>query len=174
MYDLEEFAKIHPGGEHWIRFTKGHEITELFRVHHLDIDKARNLLDKYYIGECPKKHPPRFDFDESGMFETLRKRILEKFTVHELTDGTKTNQRWLIIFSIWVLLLTLTGLTKSYLMATICGVFMVYFYGMGHTYIHKRPNWYKHSYLAIGFSADEQTIMHCLSHHVYTNTLLDY
>ncbi|TXI91193.1 MAG: hypothetical protein E6Q33_10920 [Neisseriales bacterium] len=23
MYDLEKFAKQHPGGEHWINYTKG-------------------------------------------------------------------------------------------------------------------------------------------------------
>lgn len=32
LYDLETFAKFHPGGEEWIRLTKGTDITELFEV----------------------------------------------------------------------------------------------------------------------------------------------
>ena len=32
LYDLEGFAKFHPGGEEWIRLTKGTDITEIFEV----------------------------------------------------------------------------------------------------------------------------------------------
>lgn len=32
LYDLENFAKSHPGGAEWIRLTKGTDITELFEV----------------------------------------------------------------------------------------------------------------------------------------------
>lgn len=32
LYDLEIFAKLHPGGAEWIRLTKGTDITELFQV----------------------------------------------------------------------------------------------------------------------------------------------
>lgn len=32
LYDLEGFAKFHPGGAEWIRLTKGTDITELFEV----------------------------------------------------------------------------------------------------------------------------------------------
>lgn len=32
LYDLEGFAKLHPGGAEWIRLTKGTDITEIFEV----------------------------------------------------------------------------------------------------------------------------------------------
>ena len=51
---------------------------------------------------------------------------------------------------------------------------MINFYSIGHLFIHKPDNWLKHVYVLIGFSAREQTIMHCLSHHAYPNTLIDY
>lgn len=35
MYDLTEFAKTHPGGSSWINYTKGQDITALFKTHHL-------------------------------------------------------------------------------------------------------------------------------------------
>lgn len=44
MYDLSKFMENHPGGRHWIEYTQGHEISELFKVHHLDEAKARKIL----------------------------------------------------------------------------------------------------------------------------------
>lgn len=55
MYDLSNFINKHPGGESWIRLTQGQDITEHFIVHHMNEKKARDLLPKYYIGDCPKK-----------------------------------------------------------------------------------------------------------------------
>lgn len=55
MYDLTNFAQKHPGGSHWINYTKGQDISEHFRVHHLNYEKAKTALDKFYIGECPNK-----------------------------------------------------------------------------------------------------------------------
>lgn len=39
LYDLNGFA--HPGGQAWIKLTKGQDITEHFVVHHLNEKKAR-------------------------------------------------------------------------------------------------------------------------------------
>lgn len=36
MYDLSAFVDKHPGGQSWIRLTRGQDITEHFIVHHLD------------------------------------------------------------------------------------------------------------------------------------------
>jgi hypothetical protein len=52
---------------------------------------------------------------------------------------------------------------------------MMAFYGIGHLFIHRKtPNILSHVYLLIGFSAQEQQIMHAISHHPYANTMLDY
>ena len=51
---------------------------------------------------------------------------------------------------------------------------MINLYSIGHLFIHKGPNWLKHVFVLIGMSAREQVIMHCLSHHPYPNTLIDY
>lgn len=40
LYDLETFAKSHPGGAEWIRLTKDTDITELFEVS----NQRRNLF----------------------------------------------------------------------------------------------------------------------------------
>ncbi len=57
----------------------------------------------------------------------------------------------------------------------LCGFLMMAFYGIGHLFIHRKtPNILSHVYLLIGFSAQEQQIMHAISHHPYANTMLDY
>jgi cytochrome b involved in lipid metabolism len=72
-YDFSSFAVKHPGnaradsfvamcpasacfgsvassgGKHWIELTKGLDITDLFEVHHLNLDKASAILPKYYV-----------------------------------------------------------------------------------------------------------------------------
>ena len=40
----------HPGGSSWITMTKGQDITELFIVHHLNEQKARDALKQYKVG----------------------------------------------------------------------------------------------------------------------------
>ena len=73
-YDFSSFAAQHPGtcpfpfvstipqhacfhsvltdrlgGRHWIDMTKGQDITDLFEVHHLNLDKASSILPKYFF-----------------------------------------------------------------------------------------------------------------------------
>ena len=37
------------GGRHWIDLTRGMDITDLFEVHHLNVDKACAVLPKFYV-----------------------------------------------------------------------------------------------------------------------------
>jgi cytochrome b involved in lipid metabolism len=73
MYDLTQWASKHPGGRSWIELTKGHDITALFRTHHLEYEKVKAMLEPYYIGPCPIEHPSRFEFEGKGShFTALR------------------------------------------------------------------------------------------------------
>ena len=75
MYDLNSFAKNHPGGSSWITYTKGKDITQHFITHHLDEDKARKILEKYYIGDCPNK-VTRFSFHSDGLYRAVKRKLL--------------------------------------------------------------------------------------------------
>lgn len=44
-------------------------------MHHLDEKKARDLLPKYYVGECENK-VTRFTFEEDGFYRTIKRRVL--------------------------------------------------------------------------------------------------
>ena len=132
------------------------------------------MLEKYYVGECPNKQKPRFTFEEEGLFQTVKKKILNKYTVEELSDSTASERRAMVLFSIWFLLISLTGYLNSYILALLTGFFTLVLNGVAHNFVHKKPNLYRHLYLLSGFTAKEWEIMHCISHHIYTNTLLDY
>lgn len=70
--------------------------------------------------------------------------------------------------------MVLTGYYESYLLAIVTGFITLSLNGVAHNFVHKKPNMIKHFYLLSGFVAREWEIMHCLSHHIYTNTFLDY
>jgi len=44
VYDVTEFAKIHPGGQHMMSLGFGRDSTILFECYHINDDKARNRL----------------------------------------------------------------------------------------------------------------------------------
>jgi cytochrome b involved in lipid metabolism len=70
----------HPGGPSWLTLTRGHDITEHFIAHHLNEEKARKVLEKYYVKDCEQKIC-RFTFSEDGFYRTLKRRLLTKYTV---------------------------------------------------------------------------------------------
>lgn len=47
LYDLAGFE--HPGGRDLLENSRGTDITELFEAHHIDIEKSRAVLAKYYV-----------------------------------------------------------------------------------------------------------------------------
>jgi cytochrome b involved in lipid metabolism len=44
--------KSHPGGSIWLEMTKGQDITEHFISYHLNEEKARAVLSKYFVKEA--------------------------------------------------------------------------------------------------------------------------
>lgn len=75
---------------------------------------------------------------------------------------------------VWLVLMILTGLYQSYLLAIITGFITVSLFGVAHNFIHQKPHILRYCFSLTSFIPHEWQIMHCLSHHVYTNTLLDY
>lgn len=155
--------------------TKGQDITALFVTHHLEETRVRGLLSSYYRFDTPIKHENRFDFVSNGHYAEIRSRILAKYSTTELKDIKLTESRCYLLTVLWLVLLSACGYSQSYAMALLCGCLMMIFYGIGHLFIHRKDGHIlRHAFLLIGFSAREQQIMHAVSHHPYTNTMLDY
>ena len=62
----------HPGGRRWLELTRGQDITELFIIHHLNENKARKVLDKFYV-EDTKNKVERYTFEENGLYRTVKR-----------------------------------------------------------------------------------------------------
>lgn len=77
LYDLEKFAETHPGGKSWILENRGTDITELFESHHIDIAKARLLLQKYLVKKATGARNSQYTFHTDGFYSTLKNEIFE-------------------------------------------------------------------------------------------------
>jgi hypothetical protein len=64
---------------------------------------------------------------------------------------------------------------QSYVLAIVAGYWGMTNWATGHLFGHVRDTHIlRHTFLFIGFTAKEQQIQHSISHHPYTNTMLDY
>lgn len=174
LYDLEGFAKFHPGGAEWIRLTKGTDITELFQTHHLT-DKATKLLPKYFIREAvvPRKLP--LTFEPNGFFSTFKRRALEALKdVNFHQPSTKTNLIADFLFTSSLIFSILTAYTQSYLMIVFTGILLAWTAISGHNYLHMKDNFRMYYFDLSTMSSKDWRITHAMSHHMYPNTLWDY
>jgi hypothetical protein len=62
----------------------------------------------------------------------------------------------------------------TYVFAAVTAFMLISMIGVGHNFVHHRSNLFKYFFVASGFTHNEWQIMHCLSHHMYPNTELDY
>lgn len=79
-----------------------------------------------------------------------------------------------IILGAWILCIFMTIYRNSYLLALVCAPLMVGLVGVGHNFVHHKESIYRYFLLLVGFTHREWQIMHCISHHLYPNTELDY
>jgi cytochrome b involved in lipid metabolism len=173
QYDLTQFIPQHPGGEHWIENTRGQDITELFHTHHLNEAKATALLNKYYIADC-KKSFTRFTFKPDGYYETLKRKLLSKYSADELQDNTQSKLLTFKILGLFLVCFLITCYTRSYLMAALSGFILVSVVGEGHNFMHQRVNPFRHVFGLTGFTHEDWQNFHAISHHMFPNTELDY
>jgi fatty acid desaturase len=172
--------------------TKGTDITELFETHHLDADRVNKMIRFMEAdrqdGEPPL--PPRnspFTFDPDGFYCTLRRRIWEAHG-GETRDSGKSNvaalgpstQSKILADTMVAVSLGLTaaaGASKSWgtaaMIAAATGVVNGMFIGIGHNFMHQADNFRRHYQNISGFNSPQFRMHHALSHHPYTNTVVD-
>ncbi|XP_076244702.1 cytochrome b5-related [Calliopsis andreniformis] len=174
LYDLEKFAKFHPGGEEWIRLTKGTDITEVFESHHIT-DKAANLLPKYYIKDATMPRSVPLTIEPNGFFKTFKKRAAEALKdVDFHRPSKKTNLIADSVFTTTILLSLAAVSTQSHLIIIPAGIFLAWTAIIAHNYFHMRNNFRMYYFDLSTMSSKEWRITHVLSHHTYPNTVWDY
>ena len=77
LYDLSKFASLHPGGEWFIKTTKGTDITEYFESSHPNQPMVRRLLAKYERSPCTSPRNCPYTYKENGFYRTLQGRAQE-------------------------------------------------------------------------------------------------
>ncbi|XP_043518731.1 cytochrome b5-related protein-like isoform X2 [Frieseomelitta varia] len=174
LYDLEGFAKFHPGGEEWIHLTKGTDITEIFESYHLT-DKAAKLLPKYFVREAvsPRKLP--LTFEPNGFFSTFQRRALEALKhVDFHRPSKKSNLIADLLVTATVSFSLAAAYTQSHLIIVLAGLFLTWTTIIGHNYFHMRDTFRMYYFDLSLMSSKDWRISHALSHHIYPNTLWDY
>lgn len=172
LYDLTDFIKKHPGGENWLVWTKGCDITEAYECHHLT-SKPDAILPKYFVRKAKSPRNFKFTMHENGFFKTLKRRVGEKL---KTLDYSKSNQCKRIIDSLFIITLTLAIIstkTSSFLLAACTGMFLNWTVICAHNFFHQKDNWRMKLWNLSLMSYREWRISHALSHHIYPNTLHD-
>ncbi|XP_065828127.1 cytochrome b5-like [Oscarella lobularis] len=76
VYDVTKFKEEHPGGEEVLLEQGGEESTDAFEDVGHSTD-ARELLDKYYIGDMEPREEDEESKNQEGKFETTAEETAE-------------------------------------------------------------------------------------------------
>jgi cytochrome b involved in lipid metabolism len=182
LYDLTKFQ--HPGGQAWIEMTRNTDITELFETSHIHIEKARQLLDKYYVRDASHPRYSAFlTFQPKGFYDTLRKRVA---TTLAASTTAKTSHRihdFLLIAYLFfqtIMILwpfssnTNQGSLGGWILIALSGSCLALLAICAHNYFHLKDNWRMYSFDLAGVSSYEWRITHAYSHHNFPNSVMDY
>lgn len=177
LYDLKDFIKSHPGGQQWLEVTRGMDVTEVFEASHLS-PHVYTVLAKYYVKPAEGQRNSPYTFEPDGFYLTLKKRVQQHLTKVSRTQKDEAHRRITtvqdrLVFT-FLLLLTVTAWTQSYMMAGLAGLVLFLNINCSHNFYHKKDNWRMYCWDLGLLSSYEWRITHAISHHVYTNTIWDF
>lgn len=172
LYDLTDFIGRHPGGESWLRLTKGTDITEAFEAHHLT-NGPRSMLPKFRVRSAAKPRLYRFTFKENGFYMTLKEKVVERLKTVDKSGAKSTKLILDSLLALTFVLAIATAKLNSFVLAFITGLFMCWTIISSHNFFHQRDNWRMMVFNIGFFSYKEWRISHAMSHHIYTNSLYD-
>lgn len=170
LYDFTDFINRHPGGADWLQITKGTDITEAFEAHHIS-PGPENMLKKFYIRDAVTPRNSPFTFHENGFYRTLKRKVRAI-----LKETGPTYRSYLLqdgLVSAFFITMGIAAYTKSYMIGAISGVFLAMSTICAHNFFHQRDNWRMYCFDLSFMSSLDWRISHALSHHLFTNTILD-
>ncbi|XP_012254794.2 cytochrome b5-related protein-like [Athalia rosae] len=173
LYDLDAWARNHPGGTEWITFTRGTDITEAFEANHISL-LAERLLPKFYIRDAAAPRSCPLTFEPDGFYRTFKARAREALKDVDFHRSSRTSN--LIadsLFATTIGLCLAAAITQSWIAIVASGMFLCWTSVAAHNFFHQRDS-FRMCYFDLTFmSSKEWRITHALSHHLYTNTVLD-
>lgn len=157
LYDLEKFAKKHPGGREWIELTKGTDVTEAFEAHHIRYEIASKVLQKFFVREAKSPRNYRFTYDEEGFYKTLRGKVEAKLPTLDRSDLWKS--KIILDFSVFffffasIFSVRVEEIWMRNFLIFVAAFFAACLQGISHNFIHQRNNFrmYASNFLLIGW-----------------------
>ncbi|XP_047108023.1 cytochrome b5-related protein-like isoform X1 [Schistocerca piceifrons] len=175
LYDLSGWEKSHPGGADWITLTKGTDITEAFEVHHIR-NVADAMLKQFYVRDARTRRNSPYTFKENGFYRTLKARAREALANEKYVGSTGTMYSKILADSLVTSMLALSVVaawTHSFAVAMLAGLLLAFTAICAHNFTHLKDNLRMYYFDFSMMSSRDWRISHVLSHHLYTNTLLD-
>ncbi len=191
LYDFRTFN--HPGGQIFLEIGQNMDITEVFESSHYDIDKARALLDKYYVRDCHPDHV-RFSFltfHKDGFYDRLRSKVHKIMSEQNLVERDRQCYLWssrfyhdtlfithLILVTILIACSSDNGLLSNTPLRLACTILAGLVFGLvqpcAHNFFHKKDSWRIYTFDLSMSSTYEWRVTHVYSHHNFTNSLMDF
>ncbi|ODM92570.1 Cytochrome b5-related protein [Orchesella cincta] len=175
LYNLEDFIQKHPGGQDWIDFSRGTDITEAFESSHfVNVKKVQQTLAKYYVADAKEPRNSPYTFKENGFYKTLKRKaepIIKEVGMEPSQEATLIQDSLFVAYMILaVLAVWLDSMIFQVAAGTALGMLTV----GAHNFFHKKDSWRIFYYDLSSLSSYEWRISHAFSHHLFPNTILDY
>lgn len=191
-YNLEPFARQHPGGVEQIIAQKGKDCSTLFETVHLFDEQPRKVLRKYYVRDVPG-YEPTLVWSGDGFYPTLKRRVKahfrkvykeEKHRLYARTHpnmvhhGTPAYHAAMCFFLVGAYVLYVGALAyNSAVCAALWGLFAFASGGVGHEALHagtfttpRRNRIACWLFLDMfGISSFMYQRVHTFGHHLHTN-----
>lgn len=190
-YDLNTFAKVHPGGVEQIIAQKGQDCTNLFETVHLFEEQPKKLLASYYVRDVPN-YTPTLVWTGDGFYPTLKRRVKDHFRglnkrktgIYKNSNpnlahhGTPFYHAVALTFVATLYILYYGSVVKGYaLCAFLWGFFAFGCGGIGHEALHSgtftTPRRNRLACFAlldvVGISSFMYQRVHSFGHHMHTN-----
>ncbi|CAK1546131.1 unnamed protein product [Leptosia nina] len=176
LYDLEVFIDRHPGGREWLELSKGLDVTEAFEAHHLN-PSTEKMLAKFYVRDAKTPRNSPFTFKEDGFYRSLKKRVWEDLKTIPKTENQRSDRVIDGLLATCLAASTIACWTESYWLGMLAylsaSLSLAWILVAAHNYIHKATNFRMYYFNLALWSYRDFRVSHVLSHHLYTNTLMD-
>ena len=115
-----------------------------------------------------------FSYKQGDFFQTFKRKAATALAgrAHGPTLGMRVIV-WAVLLS-WLASFVGCCLSSSYLPPLLAGFLLHVLIGIGHNGMHTGTTWWKYLMDLSLFSSKEWTISHCISHHHYPNTKVDF
>lgn len=133
------------------------------------------VLKKYYVKDVERPQVnTRFTWAEDGFYKTLKRRAAEVLKDQPHGPTVFMQAVYGVILTAWACCFAAACVSGSWRFLILSALLLHPILGIGHNSLHQGDNWMRFCLDLTLFSHHEWRVSHCLSHHSYTNLLLDF